>query len=152
MTDLQTWEKHSSPPINLIAADYRTTTQETLDNLQTKLLRYQSRSTGSAGYPVNLLASTRLRRRSNGKPCMVCSIGTALAAIVVFAYAFWLEATAGGFSIFFSSSHLKQMEIQRSCARAWERRCWHPGSLTTTSAGLTSRDGVVSWLLSAGAF
>ena len=83
---------------------------------------------------------------------MVCSIGITCTAVVVFAYASWLEGTAAGFSIFSSSSHLKQMEIQRPCTRAWERWCWHLGWLTTTSAGLMSRDGTVSWLLSAGAF
>ena len=122
-THLQTWETHSSSPINLTTADYRITTQGTFDSLQTKLLSYQSRPTGSASYSINLLASTRLHRRSNGKPCTVCSIWSALTAIVAFASASWLEAKAAEFSILFSSLHLKQMEIQRPCAWVWERWC-----------------------------
>jgi hypothetical protein len=119
--------------------------QQNFGCFQPRLLRYRSRSSRSAGYSINLPASTRLRRRSNGKPCIVCKTGRAPTAIVVPAQVLELGKGAGELSISFGSPHLKQKGIRRLCTTTWERRCRHVGSWTTASPGLAWRDDVVGW-------
>jgi hypothetical protein len=102
--------------------------QQNFGCFQPRLLRYRSRFSRSAGYSINLPASTRLRRRSNGKPCIVCKTGRAPTAIVVPAQVLELGKGAGELSISFGSPHLKQKGIRRLCTTTWERRCRHVGS------------------------
>lgn len=145
ITYLQTLEKHSSSTIGVIAADYRSFTRGNFGCSRSKLLCYQSRCLVWADYSINLLASTRLRRRSYGKPCVVCKIGRAPTAIVIPAQLLGVGKEAGESSVSFGSPQLKQKGIKRPCTRALERRYRHVGSLLTDSAGFTFRDGVVGW-------
>lgn len=109
----------------------------------------RSDSSGSAIYSISLPASTRLRRRSKGKPCMVCKTGRAPTPIVVFAIATSLGVTAGKSSLFFASPHLTQKGTQRPCTRAWERRCRHVGSLFIASVGPATAVSVYTFWLTA---
>jgi hypothetical protein len=108
----------------------------------------------STDHSISLPASTRLRRRSNGKPCMVFKRGRAPTAIVAFASVFWPEEVKIASSLLFGSPHLEQKGMKRPCTMAWERRCGQRGLSFAADAELALTVGVascwrlvVSWLV-----